>query len=117
MLFIHCLLAQSTAYMEASTALISTGDELLDIMCEPETFELAPYTWLALSADDALVSAWPAHTLTGRLRLNPAMLNELAATPGQAVGSSSSRKILETENCLSEYNQTDKQANSCVHFT
>ena len=59
-------------------ALISTGDELLHILSEPEAFALPPHTWLALSADDALVAQWPAHTLAGRLCLSPDALNTLA---------------------------------------
>ena len=58
--------------------LITTGEQLLTVLREPEDHALLPYVWVALTASDVLIAEHPAHTLAGQLRHSCSTLNALA---------------------------------------
>ena len=60
------------------TGLISSDEELLSVLAQPEAFGLRENVWLALNASTKLVTTRAEHTLAGRLRLLPAQLERLA---------------------------------------
>ena len=61
-------------------ATISSAEQLRLFLSRPESCGLVPGVWYALTADEALVSAWPAHTVAGLLRLAPHALATLASS-------------------------------------
>lgn len=67
-----------------------TKDDLLQVLANHEQYGLAPQTWLALDARQALVDASPEATLAGRVGVTAEALNELTSELGLFGGKTAS---------------------------